>query len=74
MALQVSFSELKAIFAEAKEIYLSSISWDAKFDLIFSDRIRGRVDVDWYAHDASYEEDVSAFMKAFYRYMGEEHE
>lgn len=67
----LSYSELLGIYAEAKEIFQSSLSWEAKYDLIFSERIRHRVRIDWYDPDTSYEEDVTAFMNGFARYMGD---
>lgn len=66
----VSFEELKAIYKEAQEVFDSSISWEAKYDLIFSERISKRVSFDWYDPDTSYQEDVTAFMKGFRYYMG----
>lgn len=69
--MEISFPELKEVYKEAKEIFGSSISWEAKYDLIFSDRISKKVSFSWYDPDTSYEEDVMAFMDAFDHYMGE---
>jgi hypothetical protein len=68
--MAISFSELKEVYREAKEIYDSSILWEAKYDLIFSERISKKVSFSWYDPDTSYEEDVTAFMNAFDYYMG----
>ncbi len=76
MSDSLSYRELLDIYAEAKEIYNSGISWKAKYDLIFSDRISKRVRFDYYDPDTSYpavmttyEEDVTAFVMAFHDYM-----
>jgi hypothetical protein len=68
--MAISFSELKGVYREAKEIYDSSISWEAKYDLIFSERISRKVSFSWYDPDTSYEEDLTEFMRAFDYYMG----
>ena len=69
--MATTFAELQEIYKEAKEIFESSISWKAKYDLIFSDRISKKVSFDWYDPDTSYEEDVTYFMKGFDSYMNE---
>ena len=68
--MEISFPELKEVYKEAREIYDSSLSWEAKYDLIFSDRISKKVSFSWYDPDTSYEEDVTAFIQAFDEYMG----
>jgi hypothetical protein len=69
--MKISFPELKEVYKEARAIYDSSVSWEAKYDLIFSERISKKVSFSWYDPDTSYEEDVTAFMNAFDEYMGE---
>lgn len=69
--MTLTFEELRRIYKEAREIYESSISWRAKYDLIFSDRISQRVSFEWYDPDTSYEEDVTSFMNGFEYYMGD---
>ena len=68
--MEISFPELKEVYKEAREIYDSSLSWEAKYDLIFSDKISKKVSFSWYDPDTSYEEDVTAFIQAFDEYMG----
>ena len=67
-----SFDELKQIYKEAKEIYESHISWEAKYHLIFSERISKRTTFSWCDPDTSYEDDVTAYMDGFDYYMGDE--
>jgi hypothetical protein len=69
--MAITFTELQEIYKEAREIFKSSISWKAKYDLIFSDRISKKVSFDWYDPDTSYEEDVTYFMMGFDSYMNE---
>ncbi len=69
--MKISFPELKEVYKEARAIYDSSVSWEAKYDLIFSERISKKVSFSWYDPDTSYREDVTAFMNAFDDYMGE---
>jgi len=61
--------ELQTIFNRATKITLSDMSWEEKYDHIFSDEISNRVlqltDFDYYDPDTSYEDDVWAFMNAF---------
>lgn len=66
--------ELQETFEYINNIYNSDLSWEAKFDLIFSTHgsqkfcklARG---FDWYDPDTSYEEDVSAFYFVAKSYM-----
>jgi hypothetical protein len=71
MAKQPTFDELHLIYNEARKIFDSNLSWEAKFDLIFSENVSRKVELDW-AMDADYscEDDVTAFMDEFDRYMG----
>jgi hypothetical protein len=66
-----TFTELQKVYKDAKEIFESSISWEAKYDLIFSDNISKKVSFCWYDPDTSYEEDVTYFMEGFDTYMNE---
>ena len=69
--------ELEETFDYIRKIYYSDLSWEAKFDLIFSSHgsqkfcklARG---FDWYDPDTTYEEDVSAFFYAAKRYLYKE--
>jgi hypothetical protein len=69
--MTITFTELQQVYKDAKEIFESSISWEAKYDLIFSDNISKKVSFRWYDPDTSYEEDVTYFMKGFDTYMNE---
>lgn len=67
--------ELHDIFAQIERIYYSDLSWEAKYDLIFSPTLSQRFyqiarSFDWYDPDADYEDDVSAFFYAAKSYMG----
>jgi hypothetical protein len=69
--MTITFTELQQVYKDAKEIFESSISWEAKYDLIFSDNISQKVSFRWYDPDTSYEEDVTYFMEEFDTYMNE---
>ena len=65
------FEELSKVYKEANSIYESKLSDEAKYNLIFSEKISQKVPFSWYdLCDASYEEDVRYFMDAFREYMG----
>jgi hypothetical protein len=62
-------AKLRSLVAQANEIFDSeSLSWEAKYDLIFSKDISRKVfdliDLRYYDPDTSYEEDVKAFVNA----------
>lgn len=65
----MSLKELQELHSEARKIFDSNLSWEAKYDLIFSKQISQRVfaliDLDYYDPDTSYAEDLTAFMDAF---------
>lgn len=64
---------LKTIHEQANRIFNSEASWEAKYDLIFSDAISEKVfreiHLDYCDPDTSYEEDVTAFINAFNQKM-----
>lgn len=66
----MTLRDLMSLYSKALEIYNSGLSWEAKYDLIFSKEISGRISLKYYDPDTSYEEDVTAFMKAFAEYVG----
>lgn len=43
------------------------LTWEEKYDLIFSEKISGKAQIDWYDPDTTYEEDVRAFVDALKR-------
>ena len=54
----------------------SEEAWEALYDFVFSDRISGRIceilpSFTWYDPDTTYQEDVCAFIDAFWREMDE---
>ena len=54
---------------QAQHIVESEASWEAKFEVIFSDCIMGRIqktdiEIDWCDPDTTYEEDSLAFVRA----------
>ena len=58
----------------ATQIVESNLSWEAKYDLIFSPNLSRKVfDIcrgfDYYDPDTTYEEDVMAFYNAFTEYL-----
>lgn len=68
--------ELKELYYKAKEIVDSDISWEAKYDMIFSEDISQQFfklasSFTYYDPDTSYEEDVMAFYNAFTDYITE---
>lgn len=69
-----NMTKLQHLTDEAIRIYESELPWETKYDLIFSDEISGAifniVDLDYYDPDASYEEDVRAFVMALKERMG----
>ena len=60
--------KLYSIYDEANRIVQSDISWEEKYDLIFSENISKKVfslcSLDYYDPDTTYEEDTLAFMSA----------
>ena len=66
----MKIGELIDLNAEAHEIINSDLSWNAKFDLIFSDEMSMKIELDYYVPDTSYEEDVLAWVRAFDEYLG----
>lgn len=66
--------ELLELHMKAKEFVESDLSWEAKYDLIFSETLSKRVfqiarGFDYYDPDSSYKDDVMAFYNAFTRYV-----
>ena len=59
----------------ATQIVNSDLSWEAKYDLIFSPNLSRKVfdiasGMSYYDPDTTYEEDVMAFYNAFTEYVG----
>lgn len=66
--------ELLELHDKAKEIVQSNLSWEAKYDLIFSEKLSKCVfkiarGFEYYDPDSSYKDDVMAFYNAFTRYV-----
>lgn len=66
--------ELQRIYFKAEGIVESDMSWEAKYDLIFSPEISRKVfelvrGFDYYDPDTTYEEDVMAFFNSFKEYL-----
>ena len=65
--------ELQRLYFKAEGIVSSNLSWEAKYDLIFSPELSRRVfelaRFNYYDPDATYEEDVMAFFNAFKEYL-----
>lgn len=60
--------QLKELQKEANKIFESDVSWELKYDLIFSPKISDAIfeliDLDYYDPDTTYKEDVTAFINA----------
>lgn len=65
----IEFTKELEIYFKAKEIYESDMTWEQKYDLIFSEEISSQVYFDYYDPDCGYEDDVIAFMGAFKEYI-----
>ena len=65
--------ELRRIYFKVEGIIASNMSWEAKYDLIFSPEISQKVfelvRLDYYDPDTTYEEDVMAFFNSFKEYL-----
>ena len=65
--------ELQRLYFKAESIVKSDMSWEAKYDMIFSPEISQRVfklvRLNYYDPDTTYEEDVMAFFDAFKEYL-----
>jgi hypothetical protein len=65
--------ELESIYVIIKSIMETTYSWELKYDMIFNDRVSGKVfeliSMDYYDPDTSYQEDVQAFYNALTEYM-----
>lgn len=77
---QAIYHPLSVVFEMATECFESACEhdceniWEAAYDFIFSEQISGTVcdlipDFDWDDPDATYDEDVCAFMWAFNELM-----
>lgn len=64
------------LYRIADAVFESDISWETKYDLIFSQELSVPMtelgNLDWYDLDSSYQDDVRAFMSAA-RYRAEEY-
>lgn len=59
-------SKLNKIYQRALNIFESDeLTWEEKYDLIFSDEISLKVKLNYYDPDMGYEDDIRAFMNAF---------
>lgn len=67
----MTFQEIVTLYEQAKKIFDSDITWELKYDLIFSLEISKKVSgkFEWYDPDTSYEEDVTYYMNAFGEYV-----
>ena len=62
------FDKIQKIYTKCERIVDSDLTWDEKYDLIFSEEISKTVHdlikLDYYDPDTSYEVDVQAFVQA----------
>lgn len=65
----MNYTERKSIYERAKRIIDSDLSWEDKYDMIFSEEISRKFSLDYYDPDTSYQEDVMAFMGALDDHM-----
>lgn len=64
--------DISLIYQRALRIFEGqNITWEEKYDLIFSDDISRKVRFDYYDPDTNEQEDVTAFMEGFKRHMEE---
>ena len=63
------YEEKKEIYERAKRIIASDLEWDEKYDMIFSEEVSRKFNLDYYDPDCGYEDDVMAFMNALDEYM-----
>jgi hypothetical protein len=65
--------ELYKLYFQTEIIIESDLSWEEKYDKIFSNEISRRVysmtSHNWYDPDTTYEEDVMAFYNSFTEYL-----
>ena len=68
----MKLKKLKKLNKRVNKIINSEISWEAKYDLIFSKKISTKIfestSFDYCDPDTTYEEDVLAFTNAFNNY------
>lgn len=69
--INMKLDDLLKLKKEVDRIMNSNLSWEAKYDLIFSDEISKKIRLDYYDPDTSYEEDVMAWCGAFNNYINE---
>lgn len=65
----MNYKELKDIHKKAKKIVSSNLSWEEKYNMIFSEEISHKTDFYWDDPDMDYEDDVMAYMNAFDNHM-----
>ena len=66
--------EINEIYFKAKTIVESDMSWESKYDLIFSEEISRKFSsiargFDYYDPDTTYEEDVMAWYNSAHEYL-----
>ena len=61
----MKYSELKELHKKARKIVASNLSWEEKYNLIFSPEICGKTEFDWNDPDMDYEDDVMSYMDSF---------
>lgn len=57
---ELTYNEKLEIYERAESIVRSDISWDMKYDMIFSSEISQKFTFEWYDPDCDYEDDVRA--------------
>lgn len=68
----MDYWEKKKIYERAIKIMDSDLEWEKKYDMIFSEEISRKFQLNYYDPDTSYREDVMAFMYALDEYMERE--
>ncbi len=72
-----TLDELIKLYNKALKVSESEkMTWDEKYDILFSDDISGKIiqELDYYDPDGSPKEDCDAFMTAFERYVDRQEE
>ncbi len=65
----MNYRELKDVHKKAKKIVSSNLTWEEKYNIIFSEEISHNTDFYWDDPDMDYEDDVMAYMDAFDNHM-----
>lgn len=70
----MTLTELDILLEKAEKIlYSGELREEEKYDIIFSDRFRGKVKFDWFDPDTTYFEDARAWVNGLREFIEREH-